>query len=155
MEEAGGEGHTLLPTAGELARELVFTMREAEVFEPLVNGFFGIGNSVDAGDEGEVFLDREVLVKAEALGHVADLAFDGGAFADHIETQASSLPRIGSEEAAEHSDEGRLAAAVGAEEPVDLALANAQVDLIDDGAAVEALGHTAHIDRQVSGGLRG
>ena len=127
---------------------------KSEVLESLGDSFFGIGNSVDAGDKGEVFLDREVLVKTEALGHVADLAFDGGALADDIESQASPLACIGAEEATEHPDEGRLATAVRPEETVDLALADPQVDLVHDGAGVETLGHAAHIDRPAGGGFR-
>ncbi len=155
MKEAGREGHSLLPAAGELAGELLFSMREAQMFEAFSEGFFGIGNAIDAGDKGEIFLNREVLVKTEALGHVADLAFDRGAFADHIKSQASPLPSIGAEQTAKHPNEGRLAAAVGAEESVDLTLADAKVDLVNDRATVEALGHTAHIDRPTGGGIRG
>ena len=36
----------------------------------------GIGQAVDAGDELQVLLDRQVLVQAEALRHVADVALD-------------------------------------------------------------------------------
>ena len=86
VKEAGGEGHALFPTAGELAGELFFAMCKAEVFEALGDGFFGIGNAIDAGDKGEIFLNREVFVKTETLGHVADLAFDRSAFADDIKS---------------------------------------------------------------------
>ena len=35
-----------------------------------------VGKAIDAGDELEVLQDRQVLVKAEALRHVADVALD-------------------------------------------------------------------------------
>ncbi len=76
VNEAGGEGHPLFPAAGKLSRQLLFTAREAELFDAVLDGLAPVLHAVHAGDEIEILGDAEVLVKAEALGHVAHLLFD-------------------------------------------------------------------------------
>ena len=95
MDEAGGEGETLFPAAGEFAGELLTAVREAEGFEAVVDGLGAFGDGVDAGDEIEVFLDGEVFVKTETLGHVTDLAFDGSGGGTDVMAQATAGPFIG------------------------------------------------------------
>ena len=76
---------------------------------------------VDVGDEIEVLLHGEVLVEAELLRHVADLAADQRRLADDVEAEAGAAAAIGDEQAAQHADGRGLAAAVGAEKSADLA----------------------------------
>src|SRR5262249_20745260 len=121
VDEAGGQGEALLPAAGKLAGELAAAFFEAEAGQAAVDPGTAIGDVVDAGDEIEVFPDAEVLVVAEPLRHVADVALDVGLLPAHVVTQAGAGTGVGREQAAEHADEGGLAAAVGAEETVDLA----------------------------------
>ena len=75
-----------------------------------------VGHAVDARDEVEVLLDREVLVEAEALRHVADAALDLGARVAQIEAEAGPAALVRRQQPAEHADGRRLAAAVRTEE---------------------------------------
>jgi hypothetical protein len=78
VDEAGGEGEALFPTAGELAGELVAAVGEAEPLEAALDGVHAVGHGVDAGDEIEIFADAQVFVITELLRHVADVALDLG-----------------------------------------------------------------------------
>ena len=51
------------------------------------------GRGVDAGDEGQVLLDRQVLVEREALGHVAGLALDRAPLRAGSRARAPALRR--------------------------------------------------------------
>ena len=90
MDEAGGEGEALFPAAGELTGELLAAFEETEAFEGVAHGFCTVGDRVNAGDEIEVFLDAEVFVEAETLGHVTDLAFDGGGVGTDVVAEATT-----------------------------------------------------------------
>ncbi len=79
-----------------------------------------VGHGVHARDEIEVLRDREVLVEAEALRHVAHLALDALGVAHDVVAEAGAAALVGREQPAEHADRGGLAAAVRAEEAVDL-----------------------------------
>ena len=81
----------------------------------------GIGEAVDAGDELQVLQDGEVLVEAEALRHVADVALDLLALGADVEAERRAAAAVGREQPAQHAQRGGLARAVGAEEAVDLA----------------------------------
>ncbi len=94
---------------------------------------------VDAGDEVEVLEHRQVLVEAEALRHVADLAADFVRLGDDVVAEALARAAVGLEEAAEHADGRRLAAAVGPEKAADLALGDLQVQALDHLEVAEAL----------------
>ena len=53
----------------------------------------------------------------------------------------------GRQQRAEHADGGGLAGAVGPQEPIDLALANVEVEAVDGGHTVEAAHQTLGGDR--------
>src|SRR5262249_38274516 len=93
----------------------------------------------------------QVLVVAEALGHVADLTLDGLALGNHVMTEACAAAVVGAEQAAEGADERRLAAPVWTKESVDLPLTDLEIDMVDDGRRTEALGDAVHIDGEFVG----
>src|SRR5262249_46369583 len=105
---------------------------------------------VDAGDEVEVLEDREVLVEAEALGHVAHLPAHQRRVADDVEAEAGSFAPVRREQAAQQPDGGGLAAAVGAEEAADLAGRHLQGEALDHLAGAEALAQVAHVDNEAA-----
>ena len=94
-----------------------------ELLERALDRLAALRHGVDPRDEVEVLLDGQVLVQAEALGHVADLALDRRGLAQDVEAEAGAAAAVRRQQAAEHPDRGGLAAAVGAEEAEDLALA--------------------------------
>ena len=100
-------------------------------------------------DEIEVFLDGQILVKAEPLGHVADVLLDLGASRAEIEAEAGAAAVVGREQAAEHAQEGRLAAAVRAEKAANLAGPHLHGDVVDDRAVAEFFRHAANVNGEV------
>ena len=76
-QDAGAERQALLPAARQRAGQLRLAALQARAarWRPRAS-LLGIGEAVDAGDELQVLLDGEVLVEAEALRHVADVALD-------------------------------------------------------------------------------
>src|SRR5690606_167682 len=120
VNEAGGEREALLPSAGECPRELRPTLGEPEALERLIHRGAAAGHLVDPRDEIEVLRDREILVDAEALRHVPHVPPDLGGLPADVVAEALALAGVGGEQAAQDAKERGLAAAVRAEEPVDL-----------------------------------
>ena len=104
---------------------------QAELVKRRRDDLAAIGEMVEAGDEEQVLLDRQVLVEREFLRHVADFALDPGAVAPHVEAEHRPLARVGRQQAADQPDRRGLAGAVGAEEADDLARCDAQRDVVD------------------------
>lgn len=86
------------------------------------------------------------MVNAEALGHVADLELDRGAFANDIAAETLPASGIGADQAAEHSNEVGIAAAVLSQKSVNLAPADALVDAVDNRCVRKMLCEHPHID---------
>jgi hypothetical protein len=101
---------------------------------------------IDAGDEIERLKHCEVFVEAEFLRHVADMPAYHRRLSDDVEADACSRPGVGREQAAEHADGRRLAAAVGAEKAANLALGDLQRQPIDDLSRSEALAQLTDVD---------
>ncbi len=114
--------------------------------------FAPVRHVVHARDEVEIFKNRQVLVEAEFLRHVAGLAADQRGFADDVMSKASAAPAIGDEKSAQHPDGGGFAAAVGAEKTADLAPAQLQGEPVDDFAGSEALPQVTDVDGEVRHG---
>src|SRR6202521_2993030 len=89
VDHAGRAREPLLPAAGELAGELILTILKAEPREGGVDFLPALRDLIDAGDEFQIFADREIFPEAEALGHVADDAFDAVGLPDHIVAKTS------------------------------------------------------------------
>ena len=87
--------------------------------------------SVGAGPEAQVLLDREVPVEREALRHVADVTLDLSGLLGDVEAEQVRGTRGRREQPAQHPDGGGLAGAVGAEEAEDLARPNRERDPVD------------------------
>jgi hypothetical protein len=73
------------------------------------------------GEKGDVLVDREVAVQAEALRQIADLVGDRPMFAHRVLAEHAHLAAIGVEQPAHHTDGGRLSRAVGTDETEHLA----------------------------------
>ncbi len=139
MQDAGGEREPLLPAARQLARQLVAPVVEAHALHDLPHRRVAVRHLVDAGDEVEVLEHRQVLVEAEALRHVADLAADFVRLVDDVVAEALARAAVRLEQAAQHADRRRLAAAVRAEKAADLAFGDLQVEALDHLEVAETL----------------
>jgi hypothetical protein len=109
-------------------------------------GALGAGDHVDARVEAEVLVDGEVVVEREALGHVADRRLHPLGIAAQVDAEDFPLPLRRLQDPAQHAQRGGLAGAVGPEEPVQLALAHAEVEVIDGDHLAEPLGEPARQD---------
>ena len=146
VHDAGGEREALLPAARQLPSELMAARGEAEIGEGLRDRLPARLEIVEAGDEEEILLDRQVLVEREPLRHVADLLLDAAALADDVIAEHGSLARVRSEKPADHADGRRLARAVGPEEADDLAGRDLERDVIDGDRLAEAFGQVRNVD---------
>ena len=118
-KRAGAERQPLLPAAGKLAGELLLAAFQAEPLDHVARGAARVAHAVEPRDEFQVLAHRKILIQAEALRHVADLALDLVGVAADVVAEAGALAAVGRQQAAEHADGGGLAGAVGAEEAVD------------------------------------
>ena len=101
---------------------------------------------VKARDEFQVLAHREVLVEAEALGHVADMALDLVGLGADVVAETGALALVGREQPAQHADGGGLAGTVGTEESVDLAALDLHREVAHDLAAAEGFGQAMDVD---------
>ena len=126
---------------------------QAEPRNHLARGAGGIGHAVKPRDELEVLAHRQVLIQAEALRHVADLALDLVGLGADVVAEAGAGAFIRRQQAAQHADGGGLAGAVRPEEAVDGAALDLQRQVMDHRAAVEFFGQAVDVDDDVRMGL--
>src|ERR1035438_2306062 len=72
MQEAGSQGETLLPAAGESAGKLIATAGEAQFLQGMGNCRLAVRHTEHARDEVQVFANGEIVPEGELLRHVAD-----------------------------------------------------------------------------------
>ena len=124
-------------------------MLQVQFPQGIGHGRPALGHAVHAGDEVEVLADGEVFPQGEALRHVADFALDRRGVADVV-AEAGAVARIGPEQPADHADRGGLAAAVRAEEAVDLAVLHLQREILHHVLASEGLVQAVDVDGEGS-----
>src|SRR5271170_2960066 len=146
MQHAGGEREALLPAAGELTGELIGPVGKSHARHDTLDRGATIVHLIDAGDEVEIFEDGQVFVEAEFLRHVADVAADQRRLADDVEAEALTFAAVWYEQAAQHADRRRLAAAVCAEKTADFSLIHLERKAFDDLACAKALAQILDVD---------
>ena len=98
------------------------------------------GDAEEVGVELHVFVDGQIDIEAEALGHVADGVLDGLGFADHVMAGHPGLAFGGIQQAAEHAQGRGLACAIRADQSEDFAAGDVQVQAIHGRQGVEPPG---------------
>src|SRR5262249_57077541 len=93
-ETAGGGREPLLPAARELSRKLVAAIGEPHAVHDAGDGLAPVRHIVHARHHVEIFKNRQVLVEAELLRHVAGLAADQRRFADDVMAKTSTASAI-------------------------------------------------------------
>src|SRR6202022_4849981 len=88
-----------------------------------------VDTPIDGAEKVDVLLGREIWIERSLLGHVADVR-------EHLELRHAAAEHrdrafLGGYQADEAADQRRLAGAVWAEEPKDLATTDAQADAIE------------------------
>ena len=120
-QRAGAERKPLLPATRELAGKLRLAAFESKPLDHRARRRCRVGDPVEARDEFQVLAHREILVEAEALRHVADVALDLVRLGADVVAEAGAAAFVRSEQPAQHPDGRGLARAVGAEEAIDFA----------------------------------
>ena len=92
----------------------------------------------------------EVLVDGRVLPGEADARAQLDGVADDVEARDEHGAGVGLQERREHADRGRLAGAVGAEEPEDAARRDLKVDAVQGPDVAEGLHETGHADRRLA-----
>ena len=148
MKDRAGEGEPLLPASRQRARDQVFLAKKARgVNRPGLAFSHGhAGQAVDAAEETQVLNDGQIVIQAEALGHVADPAFQRlGVFGD-VDAENTRAAGRGSEKAAEHADGRRLPSTVRSEEAEDFAFADAERQIVHRRERAEAFDEVLDLD---------
>ena len=94
-------------------------------------------NVVDPQIKTDVFDGREVFIKREFLGHIADRLFDCFRPGDDIMTADEGAARCRRQNAAKHPDRGRLSGAVRSEKSENLPFRNRKGNPIDGDETTE------------------
>src|SRR6185369_12160858 len=151
VDQAGGQGQPLFPAAGKLSGQLPAASCQSEILKTLLDCAFTIRDRKHSCHEIQILGNAHIFIKAEALGHVADFPPDRLAIRDDVITEAGAASAIRAEQAAEHPDESRLAAAVGSEKAADISGPYLNVYSVDHSPSAESLGHPPDIDCELNG----
>src|SRR5438874_2348498 len=123
-------GPSVAATAGRAPPVLEFLARER----------------VEAGVELDVLAEREALVEAHLLPHVADVVADAPRPRDHVDAVHFDRARGRLEEPDQHPDRGALPRPVGPDEGEDRSGRHLDREIVDGREVAEALGEAARAD---------
>ena len=152
VHERAGEGDLLQHALGEAAAALVRVRGEAEPADQ----FGGAGLRLaridlpEAGDEFEILVWGQAVVDHRLVGDPGDDRLGLQRILAGVDAEHRDGAGFGLQQAGDHAEDGGLAGAVGAEQRVELAAFDAQLQVFDD-RAVEALGHP--LDLEGEGGV--
>ncbi len=116
---------------------------------------FVAAEPVETGLEVEELPARLAVVESGVLEGDADLEADELGMAGHVVAGDESPAPRRAQQGAEHADERRLAGAVRAEEPVDLARGDGEVDAVDGPVVAELASDVLGDDGRAVHGRRG
>src|SRR4029079_15400145 len=113
--------------------ELSAAVGQASRLEHLSNSLSAAAqrDSVNSRIKAQVFLDRQILVKTEALGHVADVLLDAFGLGLDVVTDDGSTAAGRIQNPTQHADGRALARATRAEHPEDLAAPYREAQIFD------------------------
>ena len=129
---------------GQRLHDLIEAEPRGRLFDALRD--LVLGHVKELGVQDQVLPHRQLGIEREGLRHVADLAADGDVVGIDRLAEQPGLPLGGRQQAAQHLHRRRFAAAVGAEEAVDLPPLDPEVDVIDRGETAEPLGQAVRLD---------
>ena len=148
LDQGIGDAESLAHAAGVGADPVVRTVGESDLGEDLVDGGLrlGLAQAVEAGRVAQVLAAGHVLVEADGVGQVTHPSLDLARLPGGVEPHHRCLAvgRLGQPE--QHQDRGRLARAVLAEQPEDLARVDREVEPVDRGQRPVLLGQPARPD---------
>ena len=124
------EAQPLLHAARQVLDVGVASLAEIDQLEQVADhpAPTGRGQPIAAREEVEVLPDLHVVVDTERVRHEPEDAPDLVGVPGHGPAVDLGAPGVGTEQGREHPQRGRLAGAVGPDQPEDLALVDGQVD---------------------------
>ncbi len=145
---AAAERQALPPAAGKVFRPGVLAAFQPGQGQSLAQARFqgGIGEAVGCAVEAQILQDGQVVIQAEALGHIPDARADLRGVGVHGHAQHLYRAGGGLHQAQQHADGGGLARAIRPEEAEDLSAADFEIDAIHSGEVAEAFGQGARDD---------
>ena len=148
-QNAGAEREPLLPAARQFRRQLRLAALQSQPLDRGARGTGGVAQAEDARDEFEILADGQILIKREALRHVANAALDLPALGQNVMAEAGSLAAVGRQQTAKHADGRRLARAVRPQKTINLAAPDAHRQVLHHRAPAEGFRQPAHVDGDV------
>src|ERR1700729_1384375 len=109
--------------------------------------------SVELGQQLQVGASRKVWIEGRVLHEAADGVEYVTAEMIQGVTQQHHRAFVGPDQAEQHPQEGRLAGAVGSEQPAPLAGPDDQVHTVDGRRSAEALDQSRRVDRLHAGAI--
>jgi hypothetical protein len=129
MQERSREGQPLAVAQGEHADPPIRALTQAQQLHGLGDG--GARRTCEPALDVEVLAHGQIGVGGRGLDEVADAREHIARAGPHPPAEDDDLAAVGTDEAQQHADGGRLAGAVPAEEGVDLAGAHIQIEPVD------------------------
>ena len=86
---------------------------------------------VEAAEQDQVLAAAEDLVDGRVLAEEPDVVADLGGLPEHVEAGHPGSAPVGPQQGGQDPHGGRLAGAVGAEQPADRALGDGQVETVE------------------------
>jgi hypothetical protein len=103
MDQGGGKLKPARPTAGEPARGGPCELAQLEIIDRALRGDWRAVQSVNPRAKAQIVEDREVCVKRQGLGHVADAFSDVPRTIHQVATEYLSAAIVGFEDPGEYS----------------------------------------------------
>ena len=129
-QQRGGDAQALAHPVGVAAHAVLRPRGQLDDLEHLVDPLPRAA-TVERGEQFEVLASRQVGVEARRLHEPRDALQRARAVAHRVAPEQLDGALRRHDQAERHAQRGRLAGAVGAEEPVDVAGVDVQVDVVD------------------------
>ena len=154
MQQRRGHRQPLLEPAGQIAAGQSCEGCELKLLQSPVDAVsLARGPEViGAGEELQILGHRELAVKRELLGDVADPLARRGAGATQIHSRHPQRAAGSGQQSAQHAKRRGLACAVGTEQAEDLAPLNIEADVVNGNETAELADQIADLDDGVRTG---
>ena len=133
VDQRAGQRHLLAHALGKSLAAFVQMRLEAERHQKLLRR--GCGNrgidAPEAGDEFEIFQRRQLVVDHRLVGDPGHDLLGGDGIGERVDAQNGDRAGVGPQQAGDHAQGRGLAGAIGAEQGVEFAGANGQVERVD------------------------
>ena len=144
VRREGRDQGDLLPVALRVGARLLVRV-EVEALDQLGAARF-VDATAHAGQQVDGLAAGQRRPQRDIARHVGDLAVQFDGVGPRIAAQQPHAAAVGLHQAQQDADGGRLAGAVGAEEPVHLTFAHRQVEAVQRPHRTEVLGQAADFD---------